>query len=567
MSEHDGESTTPTGPVDAARLFERHHPLLEQALAASRQRGYFSPYEENPRRYPDVEAGRAAFEARRGVPFALAHPGDTGRVGAEHSPYGFDLGISYPAIDPDVLLPAMSAAIPAWRDAGPDARTGVVLEILHRLNQRSPEIGWAQSFASGQSFGMAFQAGGPHAQGRGLEAVAHAYAEMTRYPRRASFEKPQGKRDPIRLASEFTVVPRGVALVIGCQTFPTWNSYPGLFASLVTGNAVLLKPHPHAVLPLAITAQVAREVLVETGFAPELVSLAAEEQGGRLAATLALRPQVRVIDYTGGREFGEWLEQHARQAVVHTEKSGVNPVVVDSTDDYPGMLRNLASSLALYSGQMCTTPRNLFVPRDGITVAGEHRSFDEFATDLAGAVSELLADPSRAHAMLGALLGPQVAERVERASGGAYGPVLLAASTLENPEHPGARVRTPVLVRLDAADVKVYASEHLGPIAFLIATDGTEASIELLRETAAEHGAITAALYSTSAAVREAATAAAWDAGVALSVNLVGNVFVNQTAAFADFHATGANPAANSTLCDGAFVANRFRFVQSRTLA
>jgi hypothetical protein len=51
---------------------------------------------------------------------------------------------------------------------------------------------------------------------------------------------------------------------------------------------------------------------------------------------------------------------------------------------------------------------------------------------------------------------------------------------------------------------------------------------------------------------------------VNLSVNLTGGVYVNQSAAFSDFHATGANPAANSALSDLAYVANRFRVVQSR---
>ena len=34
---------------------------------------------------------------------------------------------------------------------------------------------------SGQAYAMAFQAGGPHAQDRALEAIAYAYAEMTRH--------------------------------------------------------------------------------------------------------------------------------------------------------------------------------------------------------------------------------------------------------------------------------------------------------------------------------------------------------------------------------------------------
>ena len=76
-----------------------------------------------------------------------------------------------------------------------------------------------------------------------------------------SIYPPQRGSDPLRMAKTSTVVGRGVALVIGCNTFPTWNGYPGLFASLVTGNPVIVKPHPGAVLPLAIAAPIAREVL------------------------------------------------------------------------------------------------------------------------------------------------------------------------------------------------------------------------------------------------------------------------------------------------------------------
>ncbi len=96
-----------------------------------------------------------------------------------------------------------------------------------------------------------------------------------------------------------------------------------------------------------------------------MVTLAVEEPGDGIAATLATHPDVRIVDFTGSSEFGNWLEANARQAVVYTEKSGLNTVIVDSTDDYRGMLRNLAFSLSLYSGQMCTTPQNLLVPHGG----------------------------------------------------------------------------------------------------------------------------------------------------------------------------------------------------------
>ena len=554
----------------AAELHSRHHETLDRALTAIRERTYWSAYSESLKAYgPDgapgtqsAADGKAAFEAYLGQPFPLEQNGSDRQVTGEQSPYGIDLGVTYPHMDVDVLLDSAQAGIESWRDAGPDQRAGVALEILARINAHSHEIAQAVMHTSGQAYAMAFQAGGPHAQDRALEAVAYSYAEMTRHSAQALWEKPQGKRPPQRMTKRFTVVPRGVALVIGCNTFPTWNSYPGLFASLVTGNAVVVKPHPRAVLPLAITVAIAREVLAEAGFSPDLVTLAPEATDEGLAKVLALRPEVKVIDYTGSTGFGTWLEHNALQASVFTEKAGVNTVVIDSTDDYRGMLANLAFSLSLYSGQMCTTPQNLLVPRDGITADGQHTSVDDLAADLASAVDDLLGDEQRALALLGAVVNDGVLDRLEQAS--SHGSVVLASRSLTHPDFPDAVVRTPTVVRLDQTDGATYLKECFGPVAFLVTTDSTAESIRILRESVREHGAITASVYSTDEAVLEAAERAALDAGVALSCNLTETVYVNQSAAFSDFHATGANPAANAALTDAAYVASRFRIVQSR---
>ncbi len=491
--------------------------------------------------------------------------GNAAELVARHrSPYGFDLGITYPHADPDVLLPAMAAGLTAWRDAGPEARAAVCIEILSELNKASFEIAYAAMHTSGQAFGMAFQAAGPHAQDRGLEAVAYGYSAMNAHVSHAVWEKPQGSRPPIRLAKKWVAVPRGIALVVGCNTFPTWNGYPGLFASLVTGNAVLVKPHPNAVLPLALTVQTARRVLAAAGFDPNLVALAAEAPGEGLAKTLALRPEIRIIDFTGSNEFGDWLERNAAQALVFTEKAGVNTIVVDSfaEDQYPAALDHLAFSLSLYTAQMCTSPQNLLVPRDGVRVGDTVKSFEEFGADLAAAVDRLLGDDARASAVLGAVVNPFIVERLARAEG--VGKTVLASRTVKHPEFPEAAVRTPLIAAVDASDGAVYEHEWFGPVSFLIATDGTGHSLELYRRTVGEHGALTASVYSTDESVIAAAEEATWTAGANLSINLTGAVYMNQSAGFSDYHGTGLNPAANATYADHAFVASRFRFVQSR---
>jgi hypothetical protein len=98
----------------------------------------------------------------------------------------------------------------------------------------------------------------------------------------------------------------------------------------------------------------------------------------------------------------------------------------------------------------------------------------------------------------------------------------------------------------------------------MIASDNTDQSIATAAQGVKDKGAITSAIYSTSEDVIETASYAFAEAGVCLSCNLLGNIFVNQSAAFSDFHATGANPAGNACLTDTAFVANRFRVIGIR---
>lgn len=548
------------------KFFERHQPLLEQALAAAALRGYWSPFAESPspRNYGETanDDGRAAFEALRGKPFPLNLHDADGTVGGEKSPYGFDLGITYPHVPAAKLVAASKRALQDWRRAGPQAWVGVSLEILARLNKLSFEMAYAVQHTTGQGFMMAFQAGGPHAQDRGFEAVAYAWQEMSRIPGVAIWEKPQGKNDPIRMEKHFTVVPRGVALVIGCSTFPTWNGYPGLFASLATGNTVIVKPHPGAILPLALTVKVAREVLQEAGFDPDVVLLAAHTAEEDTARQLALDPAVKIIDFTGSTANGDWLENNARQALVYTEKAGVNQVIIDSAADLKGVARNLAFSLALYSGQMCTAPQNIYVPRDGIQTPEGRVSLDEVAAALGAAVDKLGADAAKAVELTGAIQNEGIVERIEKAR--ALGlPVVADSKTLTHPQFENARVRTPLLLRAEAGNPAI-SQEWFGPIAFVVATDSTAHSIQIARDSVIEHGALSLSAYTTSNEVAEQVQEAAEESGVSLSLNLTGAVFVNQTAAFSDFHGTGANPAANAALSDSAYVSNRFRVVQTR---
>jgi phenylacetic acid degradation protein paaN len=211
---------------------------------------------------------------------------------------------------------------------------------------------------------------------------------------------------------------------------------------------------------------------------------------------------------------------------------------------------------------MCTAPQNIYIPAGGIRTAEGTASFDAVAAAIAEGVQKLLGDAARAVEVLGAVQNDAVLARIDAAR--ALGPVVLDSQPIAHPAYPQAAIRTPLIVRLEAAERDKYLAEWFGPIAFVIRTRDTAESLAIARDTAKRHGALTLSLYSTDDGVVAQAIDVAEDAGVALSINLTGGVFVNQSAAFSDFHGTGANPAANAALTDAAYVASRFRVVQSR---
>ncbi|MEK1872224.1 MAG: phenylacetic acid degradation protein PaaN, partial [Rhizobium altiplani] len=477
-------------------LFDRHQPTLAAALKAAQERGYWSAYPEIPsgKIYGETakDDGLASYNTRLGKPFALPGHPETAKVGAEVSPFGPTLGITYPAADADTLIAASQAAAPAWADAAVKTRIGICLEVLARLNRISFEIANAVMHTTGQAFAMAFQAGGPHAQDRGLEAVAYAFAEMTRTPAQAIWTKPQGKAEPIVLEKHWRIVPRGISLVIGCQTFPTWNSYPGLFASLATGNTVIVKPHPGAILPLAITVSVIRQVLAEEGFDANIALLAADAPGAEITRDLVENNAVQLIDYTGSNSFGDWVRKHAGDAQVYTEEAGVNSIVVAGTDDFAGMCANIAFSLSLYSGQMCTAPQNIFVPRSGIKTDEGHKSFDDVAKAIAAAIDDLLADPARAGGVCGAIANPATLSRIETAR--SLGTIIRDSAPVTTGD---ARTATPLVLAVDADKTDAHEEERFGPIAFIVAVADVAEGIEKATSLARQKGAITAALYDT----------------------------------------------------------------------
>jgi hypothetical protein len=415
---------------------------------------------------------------------------------------------------------------------------------------------------SGQAFAFAYQHSLTGALDRGLESVASAYREMKQVPGRTERNKSQGKQAAVKLENTYKIVPRGVALAVSNPVDPIWPTWPGLFASLATANPVIVLAHSASVLPLAMTVAIARQVIKESGFDANLVSLLVDDTGQSSATMVSLRPEIRIVDYSGNTETANWLEENAHQAAVFTLKTGANCVVVDSTDNYQGMLRNLTFSICLGAGQLAATPRLILVSREGVRTDDGNICADQFGLDLAFAIGKLMESPARAVEVLGAIHSPTMLDEIEVLRD--QGDVLRATSRIEHPHWPAALIASPLLLKLSAVSEEASLFGISGPIAFVAELATTTEALSGAERVMRQNGALNFSIYTISAPIQSLAEDIASRVGVALNINLTGNLLISQTEAFADFYATGENPAASCSLVDVAYVARRFFVVQTR---
>ncbi|MBD1209110.1 MAG: phenylacetic acid degradation protein PaaN [Ignavibacteria bacterium] len=554
-------------------LTQKHSETLDKAVQANISREYFAHWNESPSKkvYGETasEEGEAAFKASLHHKFTrLQQAGETGWHGEEESPFGFGLGVQYPTFTIEHLITSAHNAKKQWQRLSPTDRAVVLIEALERAGTGKTffEIAYSTMHTAGQSFAMSFQASGPHSFDRALEALALGFSEQAQFVTEATWVKPAGAAN-ITVKKNFHIVPKGIGLVIGCSTFPVWNTLPGLFASLVTGNPVIVKPHPKSVLAIAVVVASMQETFKDLGLDPHLVQLAADSSANPLTLTLSEHPAVNVIDFTGGA-FGNTIEEIGRKhgKAVFTEKAGVNGVILESVENLDAVLDNLAFTLSLYSGQMCTTSQNFFINKHGVKEGDTVVPFDEVAQRFAAKIDALVNNPKMS-AITGGIQSEITYKRVAEAK--ALGlKVVRDSQPVPQGGFDNARTASPLLLQADAAQHDKYEHEWFGPISFLIPTDGFDHSLHLLLRSLKHKGALTTLVYTTDAAQREQAEDAIIFEGKApVAFNYVGGIFVNQSSAFSDFHGAGANPAGNASFADASFVTNRFNVIGAREVA
>lgn len=537
---------------------------LSELIKSNSERKYFAVYPENPKAYNETAQaeGLAAFQARFNTNYTFIDDITTNFIGEEVSPYlQTGIGVKYPQYDVPTLISNANSAFNIWKRIDLDLRIKVLANSLERVKERFFEMAYATMHTTGQSFLMSFQASGPHACDRALEVLATAYQQMTLYPSNVVWTKNMGKFD-LSLNKNFKPIPKGVSLAIGCSTFPTWNSVPGIYASLVTGNTVIVKPHPKAVYPIAIFIDELKKELKANGLPTTVIQLAIDSSEQPLTKILAENEQVKLIDYTGGNLMGDYIE--SLNKTCFTEKSGINSVILESVKDIDPVAQNIAFSAALYSGQMCTAPQNIYVPANGITTEEGPLSFDEVKDKIIASVTGLLMNPKAGAPTLGAIQNDATSKRIEALKGQYPNMVQLNDLKIDNAEFENARIKSVNVLVVDAKDESIYLKEYFGPLICIVKTESKDQSLELAKRSAEKNGAITCLAFCTDPTRMEIIEEEMNSVFTPVSFNFTGAAFVNQHAAWSDLHVSGGNPSGNASFTNADFINKRYIWIGNR---
>ena len=365
-----------------------------------------------------------------------------------------DLLGSFPVADDaavDAAVRRARGALPAWRDAGPEARANVLRRFAERAAAAEDELARLLAREVGKALWDA----------RGEARLLPAKVAVT-------LEDGLALVAPIEAnaGARTTTHPRGVLAVLGPFNFPLHLPNGHIAPALATGNTVVFKPSEQT--PACGERLVG--LLREAGLPDGVVEIV--HGAGDTGRSLAVHPGIDAVLFTGsyavGRALREaTLDQPAK--LLALEMGGNNALLVLEDADLDLAVAEAALSIAATTGQRCTSARRLFV----------HRAVAEPFTEKLVAVLRGLrvGPPLEDGVFMGPLVSTQAAEalaRSRREAGDAGGQrLLLVEPDLPAPFVGAGLVRYPGLAQTHA----VQREESFGPEAAIYTIDDLDEAI------------------------------------------------------------------------------------------
>jgi NADP-dependent aldehyde dehydrogenase len=277
------------------------------------------------------------------------------------------------------------------------------------------------------------------------------------------------------------LLPLGPVAVFTAGNFPLAFGTAGgdVVSALAAGCPVVVKAHPGHPRTDQLICEIMQTAVDSVEAPAGTVGLVHGLAAGR---ALVQHSAIRAVSFTGslhaGRELFNLAVARPDPIPFYGELGSLNPVIVLPGAAQTGpdhIAAGFVQSFTSGSGQMCTKPGLVFIPR---------------AAALLDKISDLVADLPAA-----VMLNAQVDRRFQVESEALSGHPAVRRTTASNATVPAAGYwQRPIIVQVDASDVSGDLAECFGPLSVLVTYDTQD---DLLFALGRLPGQLAAAVHAT----------------------------------------------------------------------
>jgi len=370
--------------------------------------------------------------------------------------------------DANAAVDAAAAAFPAWAAMGPGERRAMLLKAADILGSRTDE---AIARMMSETGSTAPWAGFNVALGSNMLREA---ASMTTQV--GGEVIPSDK--PGCLAFSYRQ-PAGVVLGIAPWNAPIILGVRAIAMPLATGNTVVLK----ASETCPATHRLVGEALRDAGLPDGVVNVVtnAPEDAAVIVDALISHPAVRRVNFTGSTKVGKIVAEKAARHLkpVLLELGGKAPLIVLDDADLDAAVNAAAFGAYANQGQICMSTELAIVDE---SVA------DAFVQKLAAKASSLPAGDPHGQVVLGSMVGPEAAQRVE----GMIKEAIGAGAKLAAGGTRQGTVMTATVLDKVTPKMRLYSEESFGPVLCVVRVKGVDEAVRVAN--ASEYG-LSAAVF------------------------------------------------------------------------
>lgn len=364
----------------------------------------------------------------------------------------------------DQVIATARSSWPSWKSRSIKERQKLLAALQYLLEDRKQQIAEL----------IAMEQGKPVAEALAAEIVPSL--AILKYLHRNAHKILRSERvnhEMILFAhkqSYFRWEPYGVTAVISPWNFPFSVPLPQIAAALVTGNTVVFKPSPQAIL----VAQALVSLFQDAGFPGEVVQLAPVADAD--APYFASHPGIDKILFTGSTAVGKKVMAQAAETVksVVLELGGKDAAIVAADADIRRAAKGIVWGALFGSGQVCASVERVYVER-AVAVQFIKACLDEIAEIKVG-------DPLDTDTDLGPLSNSEQLEKVllhieDAVAKGAR--LLYGGKRLDR---PGYFLLPALLVDVDHT-MAVMREETFGPVLPIMVVDDVETAIRMANDS------------------------------------------------------------------------------------